>query len=79
MQVLAVDGSQYSAKVFRQAIATAGKDQQPLTIRVRADGATSVHKVHYDGGLKFPHLVRVPGTTDYLKVLLTPKSTGRGS
>jgi hypothetical protein len=34
--------------------------------------------VHYDGGLKYPHLVREQGKADYLKPLLAPKPVGNG-
>jgi hypothetical protein len=37
------------------------------------DGLTRTYAVHYDGGLKYPHLVRVAGTPDYLKEILAPK------
>ena len=33
----------------------------------------------YVGGLDYPHLVRVPGTTDYLQQILAPKPLGNGS
>ncbi|HLI18311.1 MAG TPA: M61 family peptidase [Rhodanobacteraceae bacterium] len=73
MKLQAIGGSAFSAQVLRAAIAQAQKTRQPLQIRAQGDGSSKVYTVHYDGGLKFPHLVREPGTTDYLKQILAPK------
>jgi hypothetical protein len=29
--------------------------------------------IHYAGGVKYPHLERIPGTHDYLSEILAPK------
>jgi hypothetical protein len=50
-----------------------------LQIRAQADGVDDLHAIHYDGGLKYPHLIRAPSGTDYLKEILAPKSTGKGA
>ena len=52
---------------------------QPLQVRARNDGTVATYTVHYNGGLKYPHLVREPGRPDYLQPLLAPKSVGSGS
>jgi predicted metalloprotease with PDZ domain len=73
MQLIAVDGHAYSVRTLRQAIARAHQDGKPLRIQAKVDGVTRLYSVHYDGGLKYPHLVRVPGAPDYLKEILRPK------
>ena len=73
MKLQAVDGHAYSPRVLRDAIVRAQKDRQPIQVRAEIDGVSSMHAVHYDGGLKYPHLVRIPGTTDYLGEILAPK------
>lgn len=79
MRLTAVDGHPYSTGVLRSAIAQAHLSGKPLQIVATSDGATEVHTVHYEGGLKFPHLVRVPGTTDYLQEILSPRPLDNGS
>ena len=73
MKLQAVDGHAYTPRILRDAIARAQKDRQPIDIRAEIDGVSSTYAVHYDGGLKYPHLVRVPGTPDYLSEILAPK------
>ncbi|MDO1527981.1 M61 family peptidase [Fulvimonas sp. R45] len=74
MKLLAVDGRKYSADTLRQAIVQAHQDKQPLQVSVQVDGLARTYTVRYDGGLKYPHLVRVAGTPDYLGEILAPKS-----
>ncbi|HKZ10225.1 MAG TPA: M61 family peptidase [Rhodanobacteraceae bacterium] len=79
MQMVSVDGHAWSAQVLHDAIAAAQKSKQPLQIKARSDGAVDTYTVHYDGGLKYPHLVREQGKPDYLKSLLAPKPAGSGA
>lgn len=79
MKLVAIDGRRYSTEVLRSEIAQAQKSGKPLQILASSDGATELYTVHYEGGLKFPHLVRVPGTTDFLQQILAPKPLGNGS
>ncbi|TAN07363.1 MAG: M61 family peptidase [Rhodanobacteraceae bacterium] len=78
MQLVSVNGQAYTMQVLHGAIAAAQRDKRPLQIQARHDGAIKTYTVHYDGGLKYPHLVRIPGTTDYLKSLLAPLPVGGG-
>lgn len=79
MQIVSIDGRAYSARVLHEAIAAAQAGGQPLQIRARSDGSVQTYTVHYDGGLKYPHLVREQGKTDYLEQLLAPKPVGNGA
>ena len=79
MKLVSVDGHGWSAQVLHDAIAAAQKNKQPLQIQARNDGAVKTYTVHYDGGLKYPHLVREQGKPDYLKSLLAPKPVGSGA
>ena len=78
MKLQAVDGHAYAPRTLRDAIVRAQKDGQPIRIQAEADGVSRTYAVHYDGGLKYPHLVREQGSTDYLKQLLAPKPVGSG-
>jgi predicted metalloprotease with PDZ domain len=73
MQLVSINGHPYSPQVLHDAIATAQHDNHPVQIRVQNDGEVELHTVHYHGGLKYPHLKRVPGKTDYLEQVLAPK------
>jgi predicted metalloprotease with PDZ domain len=73
MQLLAIDGHAFTTAVLRAEIDQAQKSGQLLQITAKGDGVTGVYTVRYAGGLKYPHLVRVPGTTDYLEQILAPK------
>jgi hypothetical protein len=79
MKLVAVDGNAYSAKALRQAIVRAHRDGKPLRLKATAAGVTREYAVHYAGGLKYPHLVRVPGRPDYLKEILEPRRPDRGA
>lgn len=77
MQILDIDGDAYTPTALRRAIARAHVDREPLRIAARGDGIVRTYTVHYDGGLKYPHLVRKPGTADDLKLILAPKPVDR--
>ncbi|WP_329740924.1 M61 family peptidase [Dyella sp. A6] len=73
MTLVAVDGRAYTPALLRQAIVRAQRDAQPLRIRAAGDGLTRTYAVHYTGGLKYPHLVRIAGQADVLKTILAPR------
>ncbi|HEX3661201.1 MAG TPA: M61 family peptidase [Acidobacteriaceae bacterium] len=79
MTLVAIDGHPYSAAVLRSAIAQAQKSGSPLQITAASDGITDLYTVHYDGGLKYPHLVRVPDKPDTLQQILAPRTPDNGS
>ncbi|MCW8808356.1 MAG: M61 family peptidase [Rhodanobacter sp.] len=76
MKLIAINGHQYSTRVLRDEIARAQQNRKPLLMLAQGDGATEIHPVNYDGGLKYPHLIRMPGKTDYLDRILATKPAG---
>jgi predicted metalloprotease with PDZ domain len=78
MKLISVNGRPYSTQVLRAEIVRAQKDGEPLLIQARNDGAVEPYTIHYNGGLKYPHLVRAPGKTDYLEQILAPKPLDHG-
>ncbi len=76
MKLVAINGQPYSTSLLRSQIAQAQTSKMPsgtpLQIRAQSDGVTALHTVVYAGGPQYPHLVRVPGTTDYLRQILAP-------
>jgi predicted metalloprotease with PDZ domain len=79
MKLVSIDGHAFSPQVLHDAVAAARKSKRPLQVQARNDGAVATYTVHYDGGLKYPHLVREQGRTDYLKQVLAPKPVGSGA
>jgi predicted metalloprotease with PDZ domain len=75
MKLISVNGQPYSTQILRAAI-THGQNGEPLRMQAQNDGIVELYTVHYDRGLKYPHLVRIPGKTDYLEQILAPKSAG---
>lgn len=71
MTILAVNGRAYSADVLNDAIAhpVDGK----ILIVARNFNFVQTYEIHYAGGLRFPHLERIPGGHDYLSEILAPR------
>jgi hypothetical protein len=46
----------------------------PLNLLVQNFGTVESHEIHYPGGLRYPHLERIPGTHDYLCEIFEPRS-----
>lgn len=72
MQIIAVNGRQYSASLLGDAISTAKGTTAPIELIVQNTGYYKIVKLDYHDGLRFPHLERVEGTSDYLDEILTP-------
>lgn len=72
MTILAVDGRVYSADALNTSIAhpQSGK----IAFIVRNFDAVETREIQYAGGLRYPHLERIPGSHDYLGEILATKS-----
>ena len=71
MTILAVDGHIYSPEALNESIAHP-KDGK-ITLVVRNFDSVDVREIRYAGGVRYPHLERIPGTHDYLSEILTTK------
>jgi predicted metalloprotease with PDZ domain len=71
MTILAVDGHIYSADTLNASIAHP-KDGK-ITLVIRNFDSVETREIRYAGGLRYPHLERIPGTHDYLSEILTAK------
>jgi predicted metalloprotease with PDZ domain len=71
MTVLAVDGNAFSPDLLDESIAhpRSGK----ITLVVRNFATVETHEIQYAGGVRYPHLERIPGTHDYLTEILSPR------
>ena len=68
MAILAVDGHVFSTDALNDAIAHP-KDGK-ITLIVRNFDSVETRELRYSGGLKYPHLERIPGSHDYLSEIL---------
>jgi predicted metalloprotease with PDZ domain len=71
MTILAVDGHVYSADRLNEAIAHPRNGK--ISLIVRDYDSVESREIAYTGGVRFPHLERIPGSYDYLSEILTPR------
>jgi predicted metalloprotease with PDZ domain len=72
MQIVAVNGRQYTATLLSDAITAAKGIKDPIELIVINTGYYKVVKLDYHDGLRFPHLERIQGTPDRLDDILKP-------
>jgi predicted metalloprotease with PDZ domain len=72
-RVVAVNGRQFSIDELNRAVAESKAQGGPVVLLVLNAGFLEKHEVDYHGGLRYPHLVRNEGTTDYLDGILKPR------
>ncbi|HEX4005874.1 MAG TPA: M61 family peptidase [Acidobacteriaceae bacterium] len=72
MQIVAVNGRQFSGSLLNDAIRDAKGNQNPIALIVVNTGVYRVLGLDYHDGLRYPHLQRVDGTDDYLDEILAP-------
>ena len=72
MQIVAVNGRQYTASLLGDAINDAKGTTTPIELIVVNTGYYKTVRLDYHDGLRFPHLVRVNGTPDLLDEILKP-------
>jgi predicted metalloprotease with PDZ domain len=72
MQIIAVNGRQYSGPLLNDAIRDAKGNENPIALIVANTGVYKVIGLDYHDGLRYPHLERVDGTPDLLDDILKP-------
>jgi len=72
VQLVAVNGKDYSGQVLKDAVTAAKDTSTPLEFLVKSTDDYATIKVDYHGGLKYPHLVRGEGK-DLIGAIATPK------
>lgn len=73
MRIAGVNGRVFTPAVFDQALrSTAGPNAKNLRLLVINDDYFKTAVVNYHGGPRYPHLMREPGTPDYLDRFLQP-------
>jgi predicted metalloprotease with PDZ domain len=77
VKIFAVNGRVFSADNLKTAIKAANGSTEPIHLILEQDGFVTMADINYHDGERYPTLVRVEGTPDYLdditKPLTTPK------
>ena len=66
MTILAVNDVEFTTDVLNDAVKAAKTDKAPIRLLVKDFNRYRTFNVDYHGGLRYPTLERIPGTTDYL-------------
>jgi len=72
MTILAVDGRVYSVDALNESIAHPRNGK--ISLLVRNFDSVESHEVQYAGGIRYPHLERIPGSHDYLSEILETRA-----
>ncbi|GAC1417766.1 MAG: M61 family metallopeptidase [Acidobacteriaceae bacterium] len=75
MELLAVNGQAFKAKVLNEAVLQAEKDKKPIQLQVKDGDIYRTVSVPYYGGLRYPSLERMEGTPDRLDDILQPSKS----
>jgi predicted metalloprotease with PDZ domain len=68
--VLAVDGQEWDPDTLEYVVKNTQHSQQTITLIGNNDGSVGTYTFTYRGGLRYPHLVRVPGKPDMLAKIM---------
>ncbi len=71
-KVVAVNGRQYSADTLYDALVESQHSHAPIRLLLERTQTYREVSVAYDGGPRYPHLVRIPGTPDRLSDIPKP-------
>jgi predicted metalloprotease with PDZ domain len=71
--IVAVNGQAYDADVLKEAVKAAKDGKEPIQLMVKEFDRYRTVSIDYHGGLRYPHLERIPGTPDYLTAIFTAK------
>jgi predicted metalloprotease with PDZ domain len=70
MKIAAVNGTQFSADVFHEAVDRAKTSPRAIELLVANGTFFKAYSLDYHGGLRFPHLARVEALPDYLSDII---------
>ncbi len=73
MQLVAVNGLQYSATELEDAVRAAKDSAEPITLLVKELDTYRTLQIDYFDGLRYPHLERIEGARDYLTPIFTAR------
>lgn len=68
--IVAVDGQSFTPAVLDYAIKQAQTANTPIRLLAQKTGWFGTYTINYRGGLRYPHLVRIPNTPDMLAKIM---------
>ena len=71
-KVIAVNTRQFTAVVLREAVQATAREARGIDLLIKSGEYYSVHHVDYQGGEKYPHLVRDESKADLLSGIVAP-------
>ena len=71
--IIAVNGMAYDGDVLEEAIKAAKDGKAPIELMLKEFDRYRTVKIDYHGGLRYPHLERIPGKPDYLTPIFTAR------
>jgi hypothetical protein len=71
-KIYAVNGTVFSAEALKAAIRDAKGKTEPIHLIVQTESVVSLVDLDYHDGERYPALVRVDGTPDYLDEITKP-------
>ncbi len=71
-KLIAVDNRQFTPTVLREAVQRTSTAGRTIELLIKNGEYYSVQKVEYEGGEKYPHLVRDPAKADILSRIIEP-------
>jgi predicted metalloprotease with PDZ domain len=74
-KIYAVDGKVFSAETLKEAIKQAKGSTEPIHLILEQDGLVTMANIDYHDGERYPTMVRVDGTPDYLDDITKPLTT----
>jgi predicted metalloprotease with PDZ domain len=72
MKVLAVAEQPWSTDAMQYAIKQAAHTRSDIVLRAQNGSAVGTYSIAYHDGLRYPHLVRIPGVPDMLAKIMAP-------
>jgi predicted metalloprotease with PDZ domain len=71
-RLIAVNGRKYSTDALRAVVKNSPTSNAPIELIVESGEFYTTARIAYTGGIRYPHLERVPGKPDLLEVLGRP-------
>ena len=73
MKILGRNNQPYSNDALATVISAATASTSPISLQADNGGVIGNYNMDYHGGLRYPHLVRTEGQTDYVSQIAAPK------
>jgi predicted metalloprotease with PDZ domain len=70
--IVAVNGRSFDESGLEDAVRAAQHSNAPISLIVTQNGWYQTLSVNYHDGIRYPHLQRIPGTTDMLAQIMAP-------